>query len=174
MDNLDNYVMLNGKKVELTDMQSAMIQMMVDKGEIGQRDIFDRVNRGQKYYLIAENGVVEEDEENRDMVSDDLYYVANYCTDKRVATERSYDEVVNRLLWRYAYRANGGKLDPTCKDLKYTIVWNSLKGKFEVKSELCNVETLGAIYFKNETDAEMAIEGIVTPFCIELVKGEKK
>lgn len=170
---MNNYIMLNGEKIELTDFQSNMIQMMVDDKKLGSRDIFDRVNKNEKYYLIAENGKVEEDEDIRDMVDDDLYYVANYCTDKQVITERSYDEVINRLLWRYAYRANGGKLDPNGEGMKYTIIWNNTVNKFEVKATDWSRDTLGAVYFKNLADAYAAIEDIVTPFCVGLVKGEK-
>lgn len=170
---MDNYIMLNGEKIELTDFQSGMLQMMVDDKKLGNRDIFDRVNKNEKYYFIAENGKVEEDKDTRDPVDDDLYHVASYCTDKRIITERSYDEVVNRLLWRYAYRANGGKLDPNGDGMKYTIIWNDAKNKFEPKAEPWNVSTQGAIYFKNLTDAYTAIEDIVIPFCVELVKGEE-
>ena len=60
---MNNYIMLNGEKIELTDFQSNMIQMMVDDKKLGSRDIFDRVNKNEKYYLIAENGEVEEDED---------------------------------------------------------------------------------------------------------------
>lgn len=170
---MDNYIMLNGEKIELTDFQSGMLQMMVDDKKLGNRDIFDRVNKNEKYYFIAENGKVEEDEDTRDPVDDDLYHVASYCTDKRIITERSYDEVVNRLLWRYAYRANGGKLDPNGDGMKYTIIWNDAKNKFEPKAEPWNVSTQGAIYFKNLADAYTAIEGIIIPFCVKLVSGGK-
>lgn len=173
MDNLDNYIMLNGKKIELTDFQSSMLQMMVDDKKIGSRDIFDRVNRLEDYYYITDDGIVEKDSDTRHEVDDNLYRVANYCTDKQVITERSYDEVINRLLWRYAYRANGGKLDPNGEGMKYTIIWNDAKNKFESKAEPWNANTLGAIYFKNLKDAYAAIEGIITPFCVGLVKGEK-
>ncbi len=170
---MDNYIMLNGEKIELTDFQSGMLQMMVDKEEIGKRDIFDRVSKNKEYYFIADDGTVEQDEDIHYIVDDNLYRVANYCTDKQVITERSYDEVINRLLWRYAYRANGGKLDPNSEGMKYTIIWNDAKNKFEPKAEPWSANTLGAIYFKNLSDARAAIDGIITPFCVGLVKGEK-
>lgn len=170
---MDNYIMLNGKKIELTDFQSGMLQTMVDDKKLGNRDIFDRVNRLEDYYFITEDGIVEKDSDTYHEVDDNLYRVANYCTDKQVITERSYDEVANRLLWRYAYRANGGKLDPNGDGTKYTIIWNDAKNKFEPKAEPWNVSTQGAIYFKNLADAYTAIKGIIIPFCVELVKGEE-
>ena len=174
MDNLDNYIVLNGKKIKLTDVQSNMIQMMVEDGKLGKRDIFDRVDRLEDYYYIDDDGKVVKASETRHEFDESLYYVANYCSDKSFITKRSYDEVINRLLWRYAYRANGGKLSLNGEETKYTIIWNDTKGKFEVKGEPWNIETVGAIYFKNLADAYAAIEGITVPFCEKFAKGESK
>lgn len=41
---MDNYIMLNGEKIELTDFQSGMLQMMIGDKKLGNRDIFDRVS----------------------------------------------------------------------------------------------------------------------------------
>jgi hypothetical protein len=109
MTNNDNYLMLNGKKIELTEEQIKKLGLKENQS------IFDKVERGEEYYFIHGNGNIL----NRTMghlpyEDERKYFVANYCADKDVLTKRAKEEVLNRLLWRFSMRngwmTKGGKL----------------------------------------------------------------
>lgn len=157
MTNNDNYLMLNGKKVELTEEQIRKLGLKENK------NIFDKVDLGETYYFIQGNGNILDRtmgfihcEDNKN------HLVANYCTDKDVFVKRAKEEVLNRLLWRFTME-NGWEDE----------IWESVAEKYYIfKSHTTNNYSIGwsywaktqTIYFVSKEIAQRAIDEIVIPF----------
>ena len=91
---MENYLMLNGKRIELTAEQ---IATLVGKKE---KDPFERAEIGGKYFYIDNDGLVEEAEELYTGIDGARYKIGNYCTDKELMEQRAVHETLNRRLWR--------------------------------------------------------------------------
>lgn len=157
MTNNDNYLMINGKKVELTEEQIKKL------GLEDSKSIFDKVEREEEYYSIYADGRVlpwrmglfpGEDKRK--------YLVANYCADKDVLVKRAKEEVLHRLLWRFSIE-NGWKDES----------WGSVAEKYYIfKSHITNNYSIGwsywaetqAVYFFSREIAQRAIKEIAIPF----------
>ena len=156
---MDNYIVINGKKAELTQEQLEKLGIVVEK-----KDPFKRVEYGQRYHWISGDGNVYVAEDDRGVSSELCFVGGNYCTDKELIEQRALHETLNRLLWRYAMQHNDGS---------NTLGWNNWciyhnKGKFYVMQvNRYTTDMLGVVYFENATTAEAAIEEIVKPFMAE-------
>lgn len=160
MKNKDNYLMLNGKKVELTEEQIRKLGLKENK------NIFDKVDLGETYYFIQGNGNISDRtmgfihrEDNKN------HLVANYCTDKEVFAKRAKEEVLNRLLWRFTME-NGWddkRWENACEN--YYIAKPNLNNNYYfvcVNRE--HYSALQTVYFVSKEIAQQAIDGIVIPF----------
>ena len=152
---MENYIMLNGKRIDLTAEQ---IETLVGKKE---KDPFERVGNGEKYFYISWDGEVEEDYEEDIEYDNALFNVANYCTDKEIMKQRALHETLNRLLWRYSMQNGGRDLDMFSGAWVLYFCESGDKWKtidnYDTKFE-------GSIYFADRATAEAAIEEIVIPF----------
>lgn len=152
---MENYIMLNGKRIDLTAEQ---IETLVGKKE---KDPFEMGEQGDTFYYITAGGYVGSDSTHGYCNSDALFEVANYCTDKELMEQRALHETLNRLLWRYSMR-HGGR--DSKERLKWTISYNgNINPCFGTRCQH-NFSTLGTARFINEEAAKAAIEEIVKPF----------
>ena len=64
---------------------------------------------GDIYWYIASTGEIyfDVDKDSTSYVTEDRYYVGNYCRDKAKAKQRALKETISRLLWRYGESRNG-------------------------------------------------------------------
>jgi len=155
----ENYIVINGKKAELTPEQLKVLGI-----EVKKPSPFDRVREDEKYYAIGSTEDVLMLTECFDRADLAHYRSANYCTDKALLQQQAYRETLNRLLWRFSMENGGMCIDwnDVCQNKYYICFEHSIK-KFRVylrKSE----QTVGTVYFNNLTAAERAIEEIVKPF----------
>ena len=153
----ENYIMLNGKRVDLTDDQLEKLGLKVEK------DCFERLQNGQKYYYICSNGSVSSLTDIGDTTDDKFYKVANYCTDKEMLRQRALHETLSRLLWRFSMQNDGDKIDWSDNSKsKWFIYYDNTTKYFSIDYSLwCQQE--GA-YFHTEKIAQRAIDEIVLPF----------
>lgn len=160
----ENYIMLNGKRVDLTDDQLEKLGLKVEKG------IFDRQNKNDEYYYISCNGVLESTTETDLLCDYSLYSVANYCIDKALMQQRALHETLSRLLWRFSMQNDGDKIDwyPSSDHCieKYYVYFNNKDEKFEIMNNEI-LKTQGTVYFHTKNVAQRAIDEIILPFMKE-------
>lgn len=158
----ENYIMLNGKKIELTDEQIKLIQ-----ANKSAKSPFARANKGDVYYLFDIDFDVFNDIEQDDCDNAAMFNVANYCTDENIMKQHALHMLLNNLLWRYSMAHGGDSLD-----------WDDDNGKFYIYHYFAHdnsefgVDTnhrcpdLGKIYFNDVYTAWDAIKEIVKPFMV--------
>ena len=157
----ENYIMLNGKRVDLTDEQIEKLGLKVEKKDYFKREI------NQKYYYIAAKGDVEPSKDDNLQVDNKCYNTANYCTDKTLLQQRAYHETLSRLLWRFSMQNDGDKIDwSNSNQTKYVISRNCVTNNFEIES-FYNWKINGLTYFHSYTIAQRALDEIVLPFMKE-------
>ena len=159
---MDNYIMLNGKKIPLTDEQVKLIQ-----ADVPEKSPFDRADEGETYYFVDYQFDVERSNESKTPVDDYTYSSANYCTDKDIMKQHALHMLLNNLLWRYSMTHGGDKIDwhDMC-EAKYRIFYDCKVNNFQVDYSSAT-RNIGAVYFTVPKIAEAAIEEIVKPFIAE-------
>lgn len=157
----ENYLMLNGKRVELTDEQIEKLGLKVEN-----KDFFEKVNEGEIYYRIE--GVEVAFVENHNNVLDkERYDVANYCTDYSLMQQRALHETLSRLLWRFSMQNDEDKIDwDNEEQYKYIIMYDHGREKFCVDNWI-GYKYQGTVHFYSEEIAQRAIDEIVLPFIDE-------
>lgn len=156
---MENYIVINGKKAELTPEQLKALGI-----EVKKPSPFDRVPVCNKFYSITATGVVGEYVELDGCgYGENAHRVANYCTNKALFQQQAYRETLNRLLWRFSME-NGGD------EIKFGVYRHCFKICYihseQAWSVSCNDDSqnLGIVYFATRKIAEQAIEEIVKPF----------
>lgn len=164
---MENYIVINGKKAELTKEQLKAL------GIVETKFPFNRAEKHDIFYHIGPDGKVYNNYENKDVIMYNNYYAtANYCTDKKLMTQRALHETLNRLLWRFA--CENGELknewDNSPKQeschYHYYIYFNRYDNLFDISRNYL-IKCEGIIYFSSYEIAEQALEKIVKPFMKE-------
>lgn len=151
----ENYLMLNGKRVDLTDEQIEKLGLKIEK-----EDCF---TKNSHYFYIDDCGEIEyQTSRIFDCIDEDRYKVANYCTDESLMQQRALHETLSRLLWRFSMQNNGNKINWDDHSYKYFIAYSH-----DLEQITC-IECWQAqglhIYFYKEEIAQRAIDEIVIPF----------
>lgn len=158
----ENYIMLDGKKIPLTDEQIKLIQ-----SDVPEKSPFDRSANDDIYYYFDCGFEVERamDEGN---FCDDLYYnSANYCTDENIMKQHALHMKLNNLLWRYSMTHGGDSIDWNDRNkTKVVIYYSAAFDKFGC-SRCVGFKYFGDVPFDSEETARAAIEEIVKPFIAE-------
>lgn len=154
---MDNYLVVNGIKIELTEKQLKALDI-----EVSNVTSFKRAKVGEDYWYIDSMGEVARCAEDFSGFDTKCYNIANYCTDKALMEQRALHETLNRLLWRFSMEHYGEKID-----------WNDYSQQkyfiyFDAYLE-CNINwdglcRMGAVYFYTREIAEQAIDEVVKPF----------
>ena len=159
---MENYIMLNGKRVDLTDEQLEKLGLKLKK-----KDCFERLETDQKYYYICARGELEESYDCADDFDNECYVTANYCTNKELMEQRALHETLSRLLWRFSMQNDGDKIDWRDKTTsKYRIHFENDNKKFSICNNQYCID-ITAIYFNTREIAQRAIEEIILPFMKE-------
>ena len=102
---MENYLVLNGQKIELTPEQYKEVCNAVS---LKEKSSFDRKEKNEIYYYIDDNGLVYS-VKDRGLAIDILRYgSANYCSNKDLMMKRADYETLERILWRFS-EENGGR-----------------------------------------------------------------
>lgn len=158
---MENYIVINGKKAELTPEQLEKLGIVV------KEDPFER-KQGKHYYCTnhTRDGVIEATD-TMDSVDLERYNVANYCSSKELMEQRALHETLSRLLWRYSMQHDGDKIDwnnPSSQ--KWYIVFNHTINKF-LLADLNSFHSEGSVFFYSYEAAKAAITEIIEPFMKE-------
>lgn len=167
--NMDNYIMINGTKIELTEEQIKQISDIAStcaseyKNE-NESPFNDRPKVNDSFYYITSDGVKKDikDEYNAKMIT-----VANSFNDEAFANQVMLHQQLYRKLLKYAYdnNAEDREWDKANVNSHYFIYFDSTKSHFIVgDNHYCHSQS---IYFSSENVAKQAIQDVVEPFLAE-------
>lgn len=156
---MDNYIVINGKKTELTEEQLEKLGIKVEK-----KNPFDRVDKGNQYYSIDMQSKACCMRDDRDNFDDSLFKVSNYFNDKSFAQQVAWHEELNRRLLRFAYDHKAvADWEDGCP--KYNIVYDEKIKDFSINSRVwCKSFD---VCFSSHFVATKAINEVVKPFMAE-------
>lgn len=162
MNKNENYIMLDGKKIPLTDEQVKQI-----RGEVPEKSPFDRADLNDKFYFVESDFNCLRTIENNTELDNYLFECGNYCTDKDVMKQHALHMKLNNLLWRYSMTHSGEGIEfGPFSTQKYYIAYDAGVKEFYTDWN-DSIKCVGAIYFESNKTAEAAIEEIVKPFIAE-------
>ena len=159
----DNYAVINGKRVELTDEQLKMLRIEI---EGKRKNPFEKGTGEKEYYFINSGMGIARSQNTKDPLAATVYAALNYFTDKDFAKQVSLHQLLYRKLLKYAY-------DNECED---TAEWDGSNKHWAVRYDYaCGMFTTyyqnayGAqeVYFSSEEGARRAIKEVVDPFMKE-------
>ena len=154
----DNYAVINGKRIELTDEQIKTLG-------IERKNPFERATAHNEYYYITAENQVDTYIDIRDAVDDRLYSVCNYFNEKKFANQVALHQLLYRKLLKFSY-------DNDCEDKEWNgtndhwlILYYPLNDDFVIANVQCVKEY--TVYFSTEEGASRAINEVVRPFMKE-------
>ena len=164
----ENYIVINGKKSELTEEQLKALGIKV---EMKRKNPFEEVNMFEDYYFVDRNNEVHASMKTDSSVDNQMYTSANYFSDKAFAEQVALHQFLYRKLLKFAY-------DNECED---TAEWNGYnyhfyirceyddgvdKSVWEVAATVMN-RSVNEVYFSKESVARRAIHEVAEPFMEE-------
>ena len=156
----ENYIVINGKKAELTVEQIKALGIEVRKNP------FDRAGKYEGYYCIKETGEIYTYYDDGGSFDNILYAESNYFNDKSFAEQIALHQLLYRKLLKFAYdngfedteEWNGG-------NEHWAIRYNSYRNEFRLYYQ--DGYKAHEVYFSSEEGAERAIKEVVKPFMKE-------
>lgn len=156
----DNYAVINGKRIELTDAQAKVLGIETPKNP------FERVKDGDTYYRVTEYGNVDDYVESGDYTDHNLYRTNNYFNDDSVAQQVALHQRLYRKLLKFAY-------DNECEDTAewdgenqhWCIYYGNSRKRFDTTWH--DLAQYSYVYFSTREGAKRAIEEVVEPFMKE-------
>ena len=167
---MENYIVINGKKTELTEEQLKALGIEVEKKR--NNPFNNEINKYEDmpYYMIdhtdIENGVATEYTDGSDFEKTSIIRANNF-NNKAFANQVMLHELLNRKLLKYAWDNNAEdcEWDKEGVILHYYIYFDSIKGYFDIDAN--QYYRSQTIYFSKAEVAKQAIEDIVKPFMEE-------
>ena len=158
----ENYIVINGKKAELTEEQLRQLGIEVEK-----KNPFARRKYNEAYYYINTIGEVKVFYEHENYTNHGNFNASNYCTDRNLMQQRALHETLSRLLWRYSMEHDGDKIDwSNHNQTKFLIGYDYPDRRF-CADTYWGTKYLGGNFFYTREIAENAIEEIIKPFMKE-------
>lgn len=135
---MENYIVINGKKVELTEEQ-----LKVLKNEIEKKNPF--MGTKDKFYEVD----------------------ADCYVNRNILQQQTYHETLNRLLWHHSMEHDGDKIDwEDYHQYKWYIYRMASPKCYGITYDQFS-QNLGMVYFYSREAAELALEEVVLPFLME-------
>ena len=155
---MENYLMLNGKRIDLTEEQIRTLGLKTEK-----EDYFSRY--GDYYYIGVTGDVFKdyEDENSSCNISKRRYNAGNYCKNEELLKQRALHEVLNRLLWRFSMENDADKIDWNRAENRYVICKRGDEAP-RVVTIVSDTEKYMMNYFYSYSVATRALNEIVLPF----------
>jgi hypothetical protein len=153
----DNYIVINGKRTELTDEQLKALGIEVRKNP------FERVEPGDDYYYVSSNNDVGAYTDSSDGMDNRLYAVSNYFNDKDFAKQVALHQLLYRKLLKFAYDNNCEDDQPwDCGNRHYHVYYSHAYKIFT--TELNYEGKHPGVYFPSPEAAKRAIKEVIEPF----------
>jgi len=155
----ENYIVINGKKADLTPEQLKALGI-----EVKKKNPFDKPDVDDEYFFISTYGQVINAHEGGSN-SDVRFNIANYCTDKDLLQQQAYRETLNRLLWRFSMEHDGDQIDWDIHSVsKFFIAFDHDAKGWVIDDSFRFTQTVGAVPFLKKDIARQAISEVVFPF----------
>ncbi len=156
----NNYIVINGKKAELTEEQLNALGIEV------RSNPFERVRPAGRYFYIDAHGRVKEHYDTRLPFEEKTYGAANYFTNEDFAKQVALHQLLYRKLLKFAY-------DNGCED---TAEWNKTNChyyiSYNIDEQRFYADVTGSfkhndVWFCSRKSAKRAIQEVVEPFMKE-------
>ena len=157
----DNYAVINGKKIELTEKQIKALGFEVRKNP------FLKVAVDNMYYFISHFGDIDRYRQAKDLEDDMLFNNINYFNDEYFANQVALHQLLYRKLLKYAYDTDTIDDQP----------WSGVASHYAVDYRLDEIGFSigewvmtwcpGTVYFKTKQAAKNAIRDVMEPFIKE-------
>lgn len=154
----DNYAVINGKRVELTDEQVKALG-------IKRKNPFERVAKDDAYYTVLSSGSVGRMEDYLDCQDDSQYDAANYFNDEAFANQVALHQLLYRKLLKFSYENNYTDVEWNGHNDHWCIYYNPDGLNYCVAG--FGSHKFDGVWFSSERGAERAIHEVVKPFMEE-------
>lgn len=155
----DNYAVINGKRIELTDEQVKALG-------IERKNPFERVAKSEKYCYIDAFDEVHWFSDNMEQSDDELFECSNYFNDGAFANQVALHQLLYRKLLKFAY-------DNECEDNQ---AWNKVNCHYYIGYNINEDQFYADVtatfkhndaWFCSRDSAKRAIKEVVEPFMKE-------
>lgn len=159
----ENYIVINGKKIELTEEQLKQLGIEPEKK---RKNPLERVAKTEMYCYIDSFNEVHCIADEADQSDDMSFECSNYFNDETFAKQVALHQLLYRKLLKYAY-------DNECED---TAEWDGNNKHWAVRYDYAcgmfttyyqNAHGAQEVYFSSKEGAERAIKEVVEPFMKE-------
>lgn len=158
---MENYIVINGKKAELTKEQLEKLGIKPERN-----NPFDRADFGGNYFIAKEDGTVG----SRIATShdNDTWYYDNaaYFNDKEFAEQMSLKWLLNRKLEKYAWDNKAEDIEWDRNNEHFFIYYNYVDKKFYIAVTSVWKENY-VVYFSDSDVGKSAIKDVIEPFMKE-------
>lgn len=151
----NNYIVINGKKMDLTEEQLKQLGIKLRKNP------FD-VGYDQNYYYINSFGIITQTTEKRNFISTDFQNAVNYFNDKNFAEQVGLHQLLYRKLLKFAY---DNRCEATEESNQYYVNYCPSTKSYTVQID-CGFRAFGT-HFSSYEATERAINEVVEPFVKE-------
>ena len=156
----DNYAVINGKKIELTEKQIKALGFEVRKNP------FLKVAVDNMYYFISHFGDIDRYRQAKDLEDDMLFNNINYFNDEHFANQVALHQLLYRKLLKYAYDNEFEDKEWNGTNMHAYIIYNFTRKNYDIRWTRDEKEP-GTVYFKTPTRATAALNEVVMPFVKE-------
>lgn len=159
----ENYIVINGKKIEMTEEQLKQLGIEPKKK---RNNPFERVAKSENYYYVDAFNDVQCIIDDADQADDMSFECSNYFNDYSFATQVALHQLLYRKLLKFAY-------DNEYED---TEEWDGSNTHWSIEYDAhCNEFTpdwhklykMRDVYFSSVDGAKRAIKEVVEPFMKE-------
>lgn len=155
---MENYIVINGKKAELTEEQLKQLGIKVEKENPFTRTL------NKEYFSINAMNIVTEQLDRNDGFDKCVYNVANYFNGYKFAEQVALHQLLYRKLLKFSYDNNSeARWDIGLP--KYYIALNIPTKRFLVLETHCTKTS--DVCFSSEDVAKSAITEVLEPFMEE-------
>lgn len=155
----DNYAVINGKKIELTEKQIRAL------GIVTKKNPFGRVAKLEMYCYIDAFDEVHCITDEADQHDDMSFECSNYFNDKAFAEQVALHQLLYRKLLKFAHEND-------CEDREWGTKYEHWRIYYDTASDTFDIDVNDAfkyqgVYFSTREGADRAIEEVIKPFIKE-------
>lgn len=160
---MENYIVINGKKAELTKEQLKALGIEIENKR--NNPFNDKLKDQEEYFVITAEDVRTSLYDHITITDIQRLNNANSFNDKDFAKQVYLHELLNRKLLKYAWDNEAEDCEWDEKNEHYYIYLNAKDKVFAVNTAYIYKES--TVYFSNMNITEQAIENVVKPFIEE-------
>ncbi len=164
---MENYIVINGKKAELTEEQLKQLSLKVE--EKRNNPFNSELEDGEEYFIIDSGGVKPflHNYYDIDITDNQRLNNINSFNDKDFAYQVYLHELLNRKLLKYAWDNKAEDCDWTDAHNEHWYISRGC-GQYTVyKTWSTGSKVFGVVYFSNKEVADKAIKDVIVPFMNE-------